>query len=673
MERFLHFEQDKMAQYELRAARGRLNLEDQLATPRSTNPVRHQNIGTAPHQQGIPNNGPLNHRGDSSAPGHRGARGGMHGGRGTPVWVRGRGAYRPSRANFDHARGSNHRQYPSARPVDNSDSLQPNARKKEDHFAKISRYVKAKEIRNDINEKRQLMIEQYRQKPDPSIKIPETMLFLWPDDELPLEMALGKDLEALDPIRAEFGYYIYLYDESPDGQKYIRVDGGDHGKIIEIVQRLRAKWANLLAETSVKTKLYLVQAPTVDIFKAEVGLMKCRQPGSQNIQATPFLYGAKWDDAELEQCHQLRKKNEQRLRNAVDQSLDGLRFLAGHVRMRINFGKFVLENYRVPPNSKELYSFEEFRSMLFYAGTKGRLIPGLGFKSADGDLMTRCSQASDLLAPFDPQIESLENNKPHYAVNIEFEGANNALLRLEVEFESSRYRPNLFEISHRRWLKPQSDDGLGEKRPPLQIGVIDFERSDWQLEIKALDFQEQSNIEQSLKSFDHSIQFKRGPTDGLRGTAVQRVTFSNIATVSKITEKSALRYRLKGTKYIFELARYDTYHRAIRPGPPSIGDGNKMNQTAETTWGASIFRQEWDNMLGQNGSFRVGQTADWSASLNTFFPCLSDEDSTDVNTGFHQFIDLVNKVAKLLTPERKSEVVERAETTPCGNIKPVIM
>lgn len=50
-------------------------------------------------------------------------------------------------------------------------------RKREDQFAKLSRYVTAKAIRNDFNDKRQLMIEQYRQKPDPSIKFPETVYF----------------------------------------------------------------------------------------------------------------------------------------------------------------------------------------------------------------------------------------------------------------------------------------------------------------------------------------------------------------------------------------------------------------------------------------------------------------------------------------------------------------
>ncbi|OJD18295.1 hypothetical protein AJ78_01671 [Emergomyces pasteurianus Ep9510] len=662
-------------------------MENEQARPQSTNLLGYQNIRSASLERGKTYIGkhstplygltqPLTYleagdrQRDSVTPARRGAEGLMRGGRGTPVWVRGRGANGTPAGNIANARGSNQKQHQNARRGENKGGpYPPNGRRRGDQFAKMSRYVTVKEIRNDYNEKRALAIEQLRQKPDPSIKFPETMLFLWPDDELPLQTTLGKDLEALDPIRAEFDCHIYMYDESPDPQKYIRVDGDDHGKIIEIVKRLRAKWANLLAETSVKTRLYLVQAPAVDILKAEVGLMKCRLPGSQNVHAAPFICGAEVDGIGLEKRKVLREKNETRIHNAVDQSLHGVRFVAGHVRMRVNFGKFVLENYRVPPNSKKRYSFEEFRNMLLYSGTKGRLIPGLGLKHLDGDLITRCSQASDLLAPFDLQTESLEHNKPLYAVNIEFDGANDALLRLEVEFESSRYRPDLFEISHRRWLQPQGADGLGEKQPPLQIGVIDFERSDWQVEIKALDFQEQFNIEQSLKSFDHSIQFKSGPTDGLRGTAVQRVTFSSLASVSKITEKSALRYYLKGTKYIFELARYDTYHRANRSGPPYIGDCSKMNPAAETTWGASIFHQEWDNLLGKNGSFRVGETADWSASLSTFFPCLSDENSTDVNAGFHQFLDLVNKVAKLLAPESHSDVLERVETKVRANIK----
>ncbi|EEH41487.2 hypothetical protein PAAG_03050 [Paracoccidioides lutzii Pb01] len=658
----------------------RLDLEDKQATPRSSNPVDKKSPGGVPNQNRNPSSG--NSDNDGALAARRGPGGPIPVGRGVPVWLRGRGNNGNSEGTMLllEARISGYTKALDRLILELASILMVcylnKAKKHTDHFAKLTRYLAAKEIRNELTERRQGLLQQLRQRPDSSITFSETMLFLWPEDEIPVETALGKDLEALDAIREEFGYYIYLYKESPDEQKYIRVDGHDHGIIIEIVKRFRAKWANLVTEMGIKTKLYLVRIPNVDLLKTEIGLVECRRPGCRTIEAVPVLFGGHLYSSDLrvsfDRGNLLSSKNELRLRSAVNQALQSVRFLVGHVRMRVNFGKFVLENYRVPSDSKPRYSFEEFRNMLFYGGTKGRLIPGLGFKRCDGDLITRCSQASDILTPFDPQVELLEDNKPFYAVNIEFEDVNEALLRLEAEFRESRFSPDIFEVSQRRWVKPHGDYGLGDKRPPLQIGVVDFEKSDWQLEIKALDFQELSTIEKSLKSFAHSVQFKSGPTDGLRGAAKQRVTFSDFISVSKVTEKSALRYCLKGSRYIFELARYDTYHPAVHSGPiyTSSNYRNQMNQTAETTWGASIFHDEWDNMLGKIGSFRIGEAADWNASLITFFPYVDDVPLTDVNAGFNQFIHLVNQVALLLAPERGSDVTERFEVAPSEHIKP---
>lgn len=204
------------------------------------------------------------------------------------------------------------------------------------------------------------------------------MIFLWPGDELPLEDSLGPNLESLDPLRREFGCYIYAYDEDPN---YIRVGAYDHATIINLVHRLRAKWAELMANRHVKIKLYLVQPPASDLLKNEVVVVKVSPFGSRYAYPTPLLYCAPslssiqvqgWK----EKNKLARAKNEVRLREAVETSLQSLRFLRGHVRMRVNFGTFVLDDYRVPKDSKPRYSFEEFRSMLFHAKTKGHLIPG---------------------------------------------------------------------------------------------------------------------------------------------------------------------------------------------------------------------------------------------------------------------------------------------------------
>lgn len=204
------------------------------------------------------------------------------------------------------------------------------------------------------------------------------MLFLWPIDELPLEVSLGPNLEDLDPLRKEFGCYIYIFDEDP---AYIRVDAHDHHVVLQIVHRLRAKWAELMASRHIKLKLYLAQPPLSNGVANEVQVLKVGQTENGDAYDTPLLYALPTSNAIQtfdwrEKLQFIRAKNEDRLRESVERSLQGLRFLRGHVRMRVNFGRFILEDYRLPADSKTRYSFEEFRTMLCHPKTKGRIIPG---------------------------------------------------------------------------------------------------------------------------------------------------------------------------------------------------------------------------------------------------------------------------------------------------------
>lgn len=298
------------------------------------------------------------------------------------------------------------------------------------------------------------------------------------------------------------------------------------------------------------------------------------------------------------------------------------------------------------------------------------------------------------MAPYEATSTSLEDAEPLYAVNIEFKGQDSSLLRLEAEFAKSP-ASGLFEVSQKRWIKPQGDEKSGDKRPPLQVAVIDFERyldpfllrsfpfakpltycrSDWQLEIKALEFQEPSSIEQSLRAFSHSIQFSPRESENLQDQGKRRVTFSDVVPVARVVEKTALRYRLKGSNYILEIARYDEYRRVDVLATQSlqfpITTLNQMTDEPITSWGASIFDLQWDNVLGQHANFRVGHTAEWIPSLNTFFPSCDDPNPSDLRVGFHQFISLVKQVALLLGPEQaktfKNTVLsarEVVQTTP---------
>lgn len=177
----------------------------------------------------------------------------------------------------------------------------------------------------------------------------------------------GDKLTDFDDLRRKTGCHIYIDDANTN---CIRVDGDDPAKITKIMQGLRLHWAGLLAKTNVKVKAYFVQVPPV---RAEVAVdIKTRRGRAIHV---PRPYDpeirdeVKWDaDARF-----LRAKNEIRLRAGVERSLQALKFSNGHLRMRVNFGTFVLREYQNLRQGRSRYTFEEFRNMLLLSRTRGYL------------------------------------------------------------------------------------------------------------------------------------------------------------------------------------------------------------------------------------------------------------------------------------------------------------
>jgi hypothetical protein len=97
-------------------------------------------------------------------------------------------------------------------------------------------------------------------------------------------------------------------------------------------------------------------------------------------------------------------------------------------------------------------------------------------KVSQEDFLARFYNATDLLETYESATSLLDKVEPAYSVNFEFLGSNNSMLRLEVEFAKSPLAEE-YEVTQRRWLRPRKSGQSNDRRPPLQIGVIDFERS----------------------------------------------------------------------------------------------------------------------------------------------------------------------------------------------------
>jgi hypothetical protein len=89
--------------------------------------------------------------------------------------------------------------------------------------------------------------------------------------------------------------------------------------------------------------------------------------------------------------------------------------------------------------------------------------------------MKRCTLASHLLRPLGAATLSLEDVEPKYTVNFEFEGSDNAVLRLEAEFARHGGAQEYEAVQH-RWVKSQLKGQFTDGRPPLQAVSVDFER-----------------------------------------------------------------------------------------------------------------------------------------------------------------------------------------------------
>ncbi|EAW22799.1 uncharacterized protein NFIA_014910 [Aspergillus fischeri NRRL 181] len=534
--------------------------------------------------------------------------------------------------------------------------------KKKLEWVKIHAHSVNKEADVELKERREHILQQLRKAPEDPSTFPEQMLFLWPREGPSLVDSLGPQLEALDVIRAKFGCHLFVPKDMP---AYICAFGQSWDTMRQIVQCLRTKWSEIIANSNVKSKVYVVEPPAPASMKEAITMERNKQFGKARLQGSRPKDLEQWEI----RAALIQSKNNARLLQAIERSLRGVAFVRGHLRMRINLGSFVLDEYRLPKDEKPSYQFEEFREMLLHEQAKGRLIPGLNL--GKNELLARCFEATDILEPCDSVTGKLSDAEPAFSVNFEFLGSNNALLRLEAEFSKS---PGAYEyeITQRRWLSPRKRGHSADQRPPLQIGVIDFERSDWQLEIKSLEFYETSSINAALRTFSHSINFRRtADINDISAKPQRKVVFPASAPVSRFVEKTAIRYRLKNTKYILEIARYDEYSRTTAPGyggqnPAAIT--GPISEVPSSSWGASIFDPNWDNLLGQHANIPLGHTARYSPSLNTFFPPIEETTGSKCE-GFWELIALVRRVAELLGSTKTSveNVKQRVPKSPSSD------
>ena len=398
--------------------------------------------------------------------------------------------------------------------------------------------------------------------------------------------------------------------------------------LLQVVQRIVNLTKELVADLNQRIKANLLQLPKAIVFRDSVRLDKTQD----SMLAVPALLGKAlsdnlredWKGTIKDRCRLNRKETGK----ALEKCLKSLRPSQKHVRMRVNFGRLAFKRYQLPSGGAESYGFEEFCAM--FANDRTMLeLRGLPYGTATPDFVDTCSSH-----------QSFSDGEESYSVYFDFQQPDKvSILRLENELRPAQGGKEL-EVSQQRWLELRS----GGEDSPLEVNMLDFEELDWQLSIKSTRFYDNKMTIAQMSQFQRSIGFKAS-SDGIKATPRRRAIFAGgVRGPSRVTELTTVKYRFKDTDGKFELTRKDEYDESPQ---------QTKSLPVTSTWSASYYYPEWDNLLGEYAYIQPGEQVTWQPSLAAFFPPRNGEAAS---MGFKKFIEEVKELQKIFPKDTKKSI-----------------
>ncbi|CRG85054.1 Ninein-like protein [Talaromyces islandicus] len=502
--------------------------------------------------------------------------------------------------------------------------------------------VKAQNTSTSQQQKNESLIYMLRRPPhvDPDAPPNHQMVFLWPDNEISIRQVLGVELEALDFLRLQYKCYIHLSEESED---VICVSGSEEETLQQAITHLETKWHELITSSTIKSKLYLLDLPvgdgkvrTISTKTSKGFTWPCFQLNSNEAEHNDPGF---WSEGS-------RSENDSRLLSEVKRSLCCVPLIQGALAMRVSFGTFVFTQYRVPRDEKG-YSVAEFREMISHEMTKGQLMPG--FELDLENFMRRISDASHLFDMQKRSALSFSGKSLRHIVSVEFDSIDNEYLRLEVGFKAVGGR---HERTKSRWIQSQAQGKFAENTPLLQAVMLGVLNADWQFEIKERKVLSAQQKSLAMNEFEHQVRFRDGVMqESLLAEPKRRAMLPDGFPVKRLIEKAALQYRIKGTEYVLEIARYDVYVKQS-----NAGASNMSFELPSSSWGLTVHGVNWEENLTKLAGTKEVQQMGFNSVLDPFF---SPKIEYGNKAGFQGFVNVVKEVARVLD---KAGVAEQRST-----------
>jgi hypothetical protein len=154
-------------------------------------------------------------------------------------------------------------------------------------------------------------------------------------------------------------------------------------------------------------------------------------------------------------------------------------------------------------------------------------------------------------------------------------------------------------------------------------------RADWQCEIEFFEVAAERQLSKAQRELASSIRFtSTGDNHHFVSHAAMNIWIPKDTPDARIVKKSAIRFKVKGTNMILELARFDVYRRT---------------NFLKSYLSASLYNPDWDSIMGGDIGGDGAQVQPYGADLEAFFPPVSGGNAEE-GAGLKEVFDVVQKI-----------------------------
>lgn len=229
-----------------------------------------------------------------------------------------------------------------------------------DKFGKVGELIDKQDRELDRKLKRVAEMQSYQKNPVDGRQFEFQGYFLWPAKEVKPENLLGPNCEAFDPIRT----YNHSHIVWEPQLSCFKILSNSEAAVQDAIQRIEGTMREYAARSSTTYALNVVGLPEASSMQEDVKMLPGPPlNGSTQASLIPILTGRCLSGNALTafktEREELLLENKRKIQNSLGKMMERMPCFRGRLRMRVHFGRFILDNIRWPGGAPTI-PFTEF-------------------------------------------------------------------------------------------------------------------------------------------------------------------------------------------------------------------------------------------------------------------------------------------------------------------------